>query len=92
MSKTSARQNASRGSSVNLYEWQQQNGRKAPLTEAEEWVKPKPCLVCGRDDLKGAYGNRDIGWTCSKKCETVQEAKYRYPGHTAEAFIKLHNL
>lgn len=49
------------------------------------------CMICGKD-AEGFYGSwGDIGdppnGTCSKTCEKVQEAKYRYPGHSCEDFI-----
>lgn len=49
------------------------------------------CMICGKP-CEGHYGSwGDIGdppkGTCSKSCEKVQEAKYRYPGHSYEDFI-----
>jgi len=50
--------------SFNLAERQQQ------VKEAEGWVKPQPCMVCGKV-IPGAYGMWQAGWTCSLYCETL---------------------
>lgn len=56
--------------------------------EEEVWVRPQPCIICGKV-LSGAYGNwGNVGWTCSAQCERVQAAKPRYPGHSEEDFFK----
>lgn len=45
-------------------------------------------MVCGKM-LKGAYGNwGNHGWTCSAKCERVQEERPLYPGHSEADYFK----
>lgn len=72
----------------NLRDLQQ---KKKAETDAE-WVPSQPCMICGKAGLKGAYGNYGDGWTCGKVCSEAQNAKPKYPGHSAEDFEKLHNL
>lgn len=60
--------------------------------DEKQWVPSQPCIICGKS-MSGAYANHgDAGWTCSSVCMREQDAKPKYPGHTAEAFEKLHNL
>jgi hypothetical protein len=72
--------------SHNLAELQQRRN------EEEGWVKPQPCVQCGKL-IGGAYANHgDAGWTCSDTCMKVQDSQPRYPGHTEESFHKKFNL
>lgn len=42
---------------------------KKKKVEEEQWVKPQPCVICGKV-IPGAYGHHgDAGWTCSASCE-----------------------
>ncbi len=60
--------------------------------EEAQWVAPQPCVIC-KKVIPGAYANHgDAGWTCSGPCMREQDKKPKYPGHTAEAFEKEHNL
>lgn len=56
--------------------------------EEEGWVKPQPCVICGKV-IGGAYANHgEAGWTCSSVCMKVQDAKPLYPNHTEEQFFE----
>lgn len=55
---------------------------KKQKEEEEVWVKPQPCLICGKV-IGGAYAHHGHGWTCSKSCMLQEDAKPRYPGHEA---------
>lgn len=37
------------------------------------------CLICDKPVKGGFYGNWGNSGTCSKSCETIQEAKPKYP-------------
>ena len=77
-----------------LHDWQKQNGRKPPTSEKTEeaWVRTQSCMICSKAELKGAYGSHGDGWTCSKVCNDIQDAKEKYPGHSAAAFELKHGL
>lgn len=47
---------------IKLHEFQAQKKAEEP------WVKPRPCMICGKT-IPGAYGMWEDGWSCSKKCE-----------------------
>lgn len=72
----------------NLREMQQ----KKKESEEEQWVKPQPCHICGKE-LKGAYGftNLAVGvvWSCSGQCEkqVAQLRKEFYAGPHAEPHV-----
>jgi hypothetical protein len=46
---------------------------KAERDKLEGWVKPQPCMVCGKT-VPGAYGMWAKGWTCRLKCEETYVA------------------
>lgn len=47
---------------------------QAKAKESEPWVKPQPCVMCGKV-IAGAYGHHgDNGWTCSALCERNYDA------------------
>jgi len=48
--------------------------------DAEGWVKQPVCMVCEKA-CEGYYGRHGDSGTCSGKCEKVQDAKPKYPGH-----------
>ena len=60
--------------------------QKRKEKEEEQWVKPQPCLICGKT-IEGAYAQHPDGWTCCNKCMKVQDAKPKYPGHSEEEFL-----
>ncbi len=71
-----------------------QNLRDLQAKKAIEdgWVAKQPCIIC-KKVIGGAYANHgDAGWTCSAACMKVQDAKPKYPDHTAEDFERKHNL
>ena len=39
----------------------------------------KPCCNCGKTISDGYYGRFEDGGVCSKTCNTIQEAKPKYP-------------
>jgi predicted nucleic acid-binding Zn ribbon protein len=71
------------------------------LRELQEKAKLEvsltPCLVCGKRITDGFYGRWHVeehvnSGTCSKRCNTILEAREKYPEHPAEAFERTHKL
>lgn len=61
---------------------------KQKKEEEDGWVKPQPCVQCGKV-IGGAYANHgEAGWTCSKACMKAQDEKPLYPNHTEEQFFE----
>lgn len=54
-------------------------------------VPDKECCVC-KKRIEGYYGAHEEGGTCSRACMKVQDAKPKYPDHTAEDFERRHGL
>jgi hypothetical protein len=66
--------------------------QKKQEAEEKQWVKPQACIVC-KKVIGGAYANHgDAGWTCSATCMKTQDAKPKYPLHTAADFERKHGL
>lgn len=38
------------------------------------------CMLCDKP-IEGFYGRWELGGTCSKVCEAIQEAKPKFPDH-----------
>lgn len=60
--------------------------QKKQEKEEAQWVKPQPCLICGKT-IEGAYAQHQDGWTCCGKCMREQDKRTKYPGHTEEDFF-----
>jgi len=56
--------------------------------EDERWVKPQPCLICGKI-IEGAYAQHRDGWTCCRKCMLEQDKKPLYPSPSKEFLQQL---
>ena len=67
----------------NLRELQQKKQEK----EDAQWVKPQPCLICGKV-IEGAYAQHPDGWTCCSKCMREQDKRPKYPDHSEEDFLQ----
>lgn len=52
---------------------------KNQLKKEEVKLSFSPCCQCGSAIGDGYYGRHSNGGTCSKKCETIFDAKPRYP-------------
>lgn len=52
--------------------------------EVEIKLNFTPCLVCGKQITAGYYGRYNDGGVCSKKCDTIQDAKPRNFGEPNE--------
>ena len=52
---------------------------KTTTSSAEVTLTFSPCCNCGKVITDGYYGRYGDGGVCSKTCNTIQEAKPKYP-------------